>query len=233
MNNKPLISIITVSFNAVKTIEQTILSVVNQTYPNIEYVIIDGGSTDGTVDIIKKYEDKIAYWVSKPDKGIYDAMNKGIEKAKGDYLFFLGADDTLFDDILCKVSVFLKKRDIVYGNIYLTYKKKVYNGKFNSFRLIFGNIPHQGIFYNKRIFKKYRYDLTYKYLADYYLNLLCWKDKTIYFKYIPLIITNYNDFNGVSAVLKDDKFIIDRKKIFIKTLPFYCIPFIYMIEFAR
>ena len=73
--NNPLISVVTVSYNAVLTIEQTILSVINQTYPHIEYIIIDGGSTDGTVDIIKKYANRIAYWVSEPDKGIYDAMN--------------------------------------------------------------------------------------------------------------------------------------------------------------
>ena len=82
--NYPLISVITVSYNAVLTIEQTILSVINQTYLNIEYIIIDGGSTDGTVNVIKKYADKIAYWVSEPDKGIYDAMNKGIAYSHGD-----------------------------------------------------------------------------------------------------------------------------------------------------
>ena len=82
MKNNPLISVVTVSYNAVLTIEQTILSVINQTYPHIEYIIIDGGSTDGTVDIIKKYANRIAYWVSEPDKGIYDAMNKGIRTAK-------------------------------------------------------------------------------------------------------------------------------------------------------
>ena len=83
--NYPLISVITVSYNAVLTIEQTILSVINQTYLNIEYIIIDGGSTDGTVNVIKKYADKIAYWVSESDKGIYDAMNKGIAYSHGEY----------------------------------------------------------------------------------------------------------------------------------------------------
>lgn len=86
----PLISVITVSYNAVSTIEDTILSVINQTYPNIEYIIIDGGSADGTVDIIEKYVDRISYWVSEPDKGIYDAMNKGLKVAMVIGLFLWG-----------------------------------------------------------------------------------------------------------------------------------------------
>ena len=98
-----LISIVTVSYNAVLTIEQTILSVINQTYPNVEYIIIDGGSTDGTVDIIKKYEDKIAYWVSEPDKGIYDAMNKGVVVATGEWINFMNAGDIFTDgDVIDK-----------------------------------------------------------------------------------------------------------------------------------
>ena len=100
MMNNFKISIVTVSFNAVKTIEQTILSVINQTYENIEYIIIDGGSTDGTIDIIKKYEDQISYWVSEKDKGIYDAMNKGIDIATGDYVYFIQSADVLNKNIL-------------------------------------------------------------------------------------------------------------------------------------
>lgn len=89
----PLVSIVTVSYNAVSTIEQTILSVINQSYPNIEYIVIDGGSTDGTVDIIKKYSDRIAYWVSEPDKGMYDALRKGFSRITGSFCCYINSDD--------------------------------------------------------------------------------------------------------------------------------------------
>jgi len=95
-SNKPKISIITITYNAVSVLEETILSVINQTYDNIEYIIIDGGSTDGTFDIIKKYEDKIDYWVSESDRGIYDAMNKGIDQATGEWILFLNSGDLLY-----------------------------------------------------------------------------------------------------------------------------------------
>lgn len=116
----PLVSIVTVAYNAISTIEQTILSVINQTYPNIEYIIIDGGSTDGTVEIIKKYSDKITYWVSEPDKGIYNAMNKGIMKATGEWINFMNAGDTFYDDRVIEnidfntIDKFLVK--VVYGD---------------------------------------------------------------------------------------------------------------------
>ncbi len=87
--NLPLVTVITVVLNGMGYLEKTIQSVINQTYPNVEYIIIDGGSTDGTLDIIKKYEDQISYWVSEQDNGIYDAMNKGIDVATGDYIQFL------------------------------------------------------------------------------------------------------------------------------------------------
>jgi len=90
---RPLISIVTVVYNGAKHLEQTILSVLKQSYPNVEYLIIDGGSTDGTLEIIRQYEEAIDYWISETDKGIYDAMNKGISLASGDYIVFLNADD--------------------------------------------------------------------------------------------------------------------------------------------
>lgn len=91
------VSIITVALNNAEYIEACIQSVINQGYENIEYIVIDGGSTDGTIDIIKKYEDKINVWISEPDRGIYDAMNKGIRMATGDVVGFLNADDVYYD----------------------------------------------------------------------------------------------------------------------------------------
>jgi glycosyltransferase involved in cell wall biosynthesis len=93
----PVISVITVVFNSVQLLERTISSILEQTYPNIEYLIIDGGSTDGTLDIIRKYENQIAFWTSGPDKGLYDAMNKGLQAATGDYVWFLNSGDLPYE----------------------------------------------------------------------------------------------------------------------------------------
>ena len=116
---QPKISVVTVCYNAVNDIEKTILSVINQTYPNIEYLIIDGGSKDGTMDIVNKYKDKIDVIVSEPDKGIYDAMNKGIDRATGDWINFMNAGDMFWEkDSILKVfaaSGVDDSLDVIYG----------------------------------------------------------------------------------------------------------------------
>jgi glycosyltransferase involved in cell wall biosynthesis len=107
------ISIVTPCFNSVRFIEETILSVLNQSYDNIEYIIIDGGSTDGTVDIIRQYQDRLAYWVSEPDQGMYDAINKGFEKATGDVFYWINADDTVLPEAFQTiVAAFLSHTEI-------------------------------------------------------------------------------------------------------------------------
>ena len=114
-------SIITVTYNAAPYLERTVLSVLSQSYPDIEYLIIDGQSTDGTVDIIRQYESGIAYWVSEPDKGLYDAMNKGLRRATGDYVWFLNAGDTfpsadLVQTIAQKIARRKHLPDVIYGD---------------------------------------------------------------------------------------------------------------------
>ena len=100
VNSKPLFSIITVVYNNEKYLEETIKSVVNQKFQNFEYIIIDGGSSDKTLDIIKRYDSQIDYWISEKDKGIYDAFNKGMSLAKGDFIGIVNSDDTYFDNAL-------------------------------------------------------------------------------------------------------------------------------------
>ena len=166
MNNNPLISIVTVSYNAVKDIEKTILSVLNQTYPNIEYIIIDGGSTDGTLDIIKKYEDKISYWVSEPDKGIYDAMNKGTLKATGVWLNFMNAGDTFYNEHVLE-KVFKDNdwsdADVIYGNVNIEYPKKTKLKKPLPLKRIEQQMVfcHQGSFVRTMLQKQYLFNTTY------------------------------------------------------------------------
>ncbi|MDR2773275.1 MAG: glycosyltransferase [Tannerella sp.] len=119
MNNPPLFSIITITFNAGKVLERTILSVINQTYPQIEYIIIDGNSSDNTKDIIRQYESAVSHWISEPDAGLYDAMNKGLRMATGDYVWFLNAGDTLQNgNIVSELANMVEQHqipDILYG----------------------------------------------------------------------------------------------------------------------
>jgi glycosyltransferase involved in cell wall biosynthesis len=181
MASYPLISIITAVFNGKKTLERTILSVINQTYKNIEYIIIDGGSTDGTIDIIKKYEKHLAYWVSEPDKGIYDAWNKGLKVACGEWICFVGADDELYpwhskiyvDYIVSchtKLDYVMSKIDFVdiHGNWIRTIGHKY---EWNSFKRRM-NTAHVASMHSKDYFDRFgNFNIQYKIAGDYEMLL--------------------------------------------------------------
>jgi glycosyltransferase involved in cell wall biosynthesis len=164
------ISIITVCLNADKTIEETINSVINQSYNNVEFIIIDGGSTDSTLEIINKYEDKIDYWVSEPDYGLYHAMNKGIEKATGDIVGLINADDHYFDGVFDYVIKAFEGKSL---DKYIFYGDMVHNGKvvtgWREKQLRIGAFSnHPTMFCPKNIYNKIGvYKLWYKILADY------------------------------------------------------------------
>ena len=202
MNNQPLISIITVAYNAASTIEKTILSVINQTYSNIEYIIIDGSSNDSTIEIVKKYEGKITSWISEPDKGIYDAMNKGINKATGEWINFMNSGDTFFcnttiEDIFKRADI---KSDIIYGNTnlqlsigeYIQKGEIVTDNKYMPF-------VHQASFSRTSLMKKYGFDTKYKICADRNFFYTAYKNKAI-FEYVDVNVSNYEAEEGVSSV---------------------------------
>jgi glycosyltransferase involved in cell wall biosynthesis len=211
----PKISIIIPTFNAAKTLAATLESIINQTFRDFEVLIIDGLSTDDTVMIAKNYTDSRIKIISEKDKGIYDAMNKGIDKAAGEWLYFLGSDDTLFsptalENIFTKYDLATTK--IVYGNVQFKLSKAIYDGKFSYFRLYDKNICHQAIFYRKEVFKQVgNYQLQYKALADWVLNMKCFSLK-IPKLYVNEIVAIYNE-DGYCFNNPDKQFEADSEKL--------------------
>lgn len=178
-SNDPIMTVITVVFNGVETVGDTIRSVAKQTYSNVEYIIIDGGSTDGTLDIIRAHEDSIDYWLSERDDGIYDAMNKGIELARGDYIGMLNADDffsspTVLETIAKRikqtnVDAVFSYLDIVDPSNLDRVQRKYRVSRFSSFMLRIGVMPPHPTFYCKRSCyeKAGPYNTSYRIAADF------------------------------------------------------------------
>lgn len=164
------LSIITINFNNRDGLRKTIESVVNQTWQEFEYIIIDGGSTDGSVEVIKEYADRIDYWVSEPDKGIYHAMNKGIDQAKGEYCLFMNSGDRVYQPTtLEEVYPQLNGTDIISGKMLFD------NGHLMSpphyitakFFISDGTLPHQATFIRRALFDNCKYDMNYRIVSDW------------------------------------------------------------------
>lgn len=190
------ISIIIVTLNADAYLQNCLDSIRMQKYPNIEVVIADGKSTDKTVEIIKKNEDIISYWVSEKDKGIYDAMNKAITLATGKWIYFLGADDILLSDFSSMANELKQENEIYYGSVLR--KDEKYYGFATAYRFAKHAICHQAIIYPAKVFREYKFDTRYKISADYVLNMQTWKDINFNWKFKDYIIANFNH-TGVSS----------------------------------
>ncbi len=204
------ISVITVCRNAENLIGKTLESVFNQTYKNYESIVIDGASDDETVQIIEKFRDKIAYFVSESDTGIFNAMNKGIKAATGDILYFLNAGDTVYDENVFAniIEEFNKypQAELIFGDLYfrtslITYPEDLYTEsgricKFNRYlfnlSLYHMPIPHQASFFKKELFIRYggyREDIKFSGDYEFYLRILL--KERIAFKYINRVVANY------------------------------------------
>lgn len=218
------ITIASVVLNAKNNIEETIQSVINQTYKNIEYVIIDGESNDGTIDILKKYEHEIAKLLIEKDKGLYDAMNKALDLATGDYIIFMNSGDTFVTPyIIDGVVNSLKNNNAVYyGNVILLNTKEknasFFGGYFGKHRLCFKNICHQAIFYPKSLYKTHKYDLTYKIFADYMYNISL-KAENVQFVYLKTIISFF-ELGGLSDI-GDEQVAQNKGKIILSKFGLY------------
>ena len=168
----PKISVITVVYNDVNNIEETILSVLSQSYPNVEYIIIDGDSTDGTIEIIKKYNSRIPYWISEKDEGIYDAMNKGLKYASGDWAIFMNSGDWFYDETVIE-KVFSDKYSsavgVIYGAVEFRFaNEKIIQQPYSLPHILKGMaFSHQSAFVRTSLLKQSPYNVHFRIVADY------------------------------------------------------------------
>jgi len=206
MNESLLVSVITVVYNGEKHLQQTIESVFSQTYKNIEYIIIDGGSNDGTIELIKANEEHIDYWISEPDKGLYDAMNKGISKAKGELIGMINSDDWYeLDAVEIVVNAYLKNttKRIFHADRYDIYpdgKKKVFafNPSIIKFKYFAMTYNHPSMFVSSKVYDDYKYNTNLKVYSDYQFALTSFLKNKDQFVYIKKTIVNFR-LGGVSG----------------------------------
>ncbi|NER85346.1 MAG: glycosyltransferase, partial [Leptolyngbya sp. SIO1D8] len=190
---------------------------------NFEHVFMDGKSTDNTLQILDQYVGKYEHlhFYSQSDKGIYDAMNMGLERATGEWLFFLGVDDTFFNgEVLQNLfgNESLKGYDLLYGAIIHSGTKKKFFHEFDKERLSLMNMSHQGLFTHRRVFEKIgNFSLKYRTLADYEFNMRWFGDGSFKIKYVDQVITAYNE-EGLSFTYFDKSFYKDKLKLVSKYL---------------
>lgn len=215
--NPPLISVITATLNSGAKIAATIASVLSQREDLYEFFVIDGGSNDDTLAHLRAQGSALRY-LSEPDEGIYDAMNKGIRLTSGKFLYFLGAGDRLLPGVLETVAARIRKLPgqdqnpqptFLYGNVDLPDYNQPYDGRFNRFKLLRRNICHQAIFYQRSVFERVGfYNTKYQSLADWEFNIRCFDDPNIRKRYIPLTIAEYEG-GGKSITASDPAFYAD------------------------
>jgi len=212
------LSIIIPTFKARDLLDRSLASIHNQSFKDFEVIVVDGFSEDGTIDIIEKYrEQKLeVVFISEPDKGVYDAMNKGIKIANGEWLYFLGAGDTFYDNsTLSKLTKYFNSDfQIIQGDIIISsHKNTIYKDRLSGLTLLVRNFCHQGLFYRKAIFNLVGdYNLSYPIIADWEFNLRWFFNRKISRVYVPLIICDFLG-GGLSANVRDNNFHKEKELI--------------------
>lgn len=216
----PFISIIIPAFNAEETILTAVKSILGQAFPDFEIILVDGLSTDNTVKIIEDLKDSRVKIFSEKDKGTYDAMNKGIRYAKGEWLYFIGGDDYLYDsNVLETLSKKLKKtkEHVLYGNVLIkgdtgwATDGQIYNGAYSFQKLLKSNICHQSMFYRRSFILQnhLQYDLQYPISADWDFNIAC--RSLTQFHYVKDIVAVFNAGGISTGKSRPEPFLEERK----------------------
>jgi glycosyltransferase involved in cell wall biosynthesis len=222
MDKTPLISVITINFNDRVGLERTFESVFNQTFQDFEYIVIDGGSNDGSKELIEENTEKISYWISEPDKGIYNAMNKGISAAKGDYLLFLNSGDKFYaEKSLSLGSKYLGEEDIIYGDLEVVNDEKSSIKKYPTDLSLFyfyeEALPHPSTFIKKSAFEKFGlYDENLKIVSDWKWFLLSICTQNASFKKIEEVISTFY-LDGMSSDLANQKKLANERNLVFET----------------
>ena len=222
----PKLSIITVNLNDKKGLEKTMNSVFTQSFTDYEYIVIDGGSTDGSLDVIDRNKNRISRWISEPDSGIYNAMNKGIGMASGEYLCFLNAGDWYVEDILSRVFTVGQDADILYGDQYFIreggkLQLKTKPAKLTLFDFYWGSLYHQASFIKRVLFENDKYNEEFRIIADaeFYLKKIIFEECS--YNHVGLPVVYYNT-GGLSSSGKAGGIIKEeRKKLHDKYFPKY------------
>lgn len=197
---RPKVSIVTVVFNGAASLERTIQSVLGQGLPDIEYLIIDGGSTDGTLDIIRRYDDRLAYWVSEKDKGIYDAMNKGIALCRGEWVGMINADDAYADGAVGMAMDEAAKHpgaNIIHGDISIHYPNggnKVKRAKLSGFLLKYWEmvLNHPSFFVRRSYYAEHPFDPAFRVSGDHLWTLRAWLEDPAQFVHVPQVLAHFS-----------------------------------------
>lgn len=189
-------SIITINYNHIEGLKKTIESVITQTYTDYEYIIIDGGSTDGSVNIIKEYEGHITYWISEKDNGVYHAMNKGVVQAQGDYCIFMNSGDCFHSPKVLE-SFEQYEDDIVCGQV-SSFPSGHHRPTISLVDLLRISLPHQAMFIRRGLLIKHPYDERYKILSDWKFCLETLVIDNCSFRTVEIIVADYED-GGISS----------------------------------
>ncbi|MEL1252650.1 glycosyltransferase family 2 protein [Flavobacterium sp. DGU38] len=225
---KKKLSIITINYNNLDGLKRTVESVINQTWQEFEYIVIDGGSTDGSAEYIESQRDKIDYWVSEPDKGIYNAMNKGIYKAKGEYVVFLNSGDFFLSSAIlqdCYAIIRNGNADVFYGQIKIDHHHKektiVYPDLLTLSYMKDMVINHQACFFKLTTLLEHNgYDEKYSLAADYHYYLKLYIKGKIF---CPILFPTVKyDISGVSS-LRMEEYRAEMKQVWTDTIPTFLI----------